>query len=189
MILRLQTSSTSRRLIFPFYGLYVGEVSSFSPEPLRVELFAGRLCGRYGVSGGSIRMKSRRIYAGLLCAALIVCAAVCIGSVRAANGPDIPTVDAGIGSCRADFNVKDGSGKPLYNAKINITIKYGFMNMRKAQLESPTNTNGQARFTGLPNFSKKPLEFVITSGTVSKSVTDDPTTNCQAVLNVALSVH
>lgn len=103
--------------------------------------------------------------------------------------PDIPTVNAGIGSCRADFNVKDGAGKPLYNAKIDITIKYGFMNARKAELEAPTNTNGQARFTGLPNFSKKPLEFVITSGTVSKTETDDPATNCNAVYNVTLTVH
>lgn len=85
--------------------------------------------------------------------------------------------------------MKDGAGKPLYNAKINITIKYGFMNTRKAQLEAPTNTNGQARFTGLPNFSKKPLEFVITSGTVSKTVTDDPATNCNAAYNVTFKVH
>lgn len=110
-------------------------------------------------------------------------------STPAANQPEIPTIDAGIGSCRADFNVKDGTGKPVYNAKINTTIKYGFMNLRKAQLEAPTNTDGQARFTGLPNFSKKPLEFVITSGTVSKTEIDDPVTNCKAVFNVTLSVH
>lgn len=103
--------------------------------------------------------------------------------------PDVPSVDAGIGSCRADFYVKDGAGKPLYNAKIDITIKYGFMNMRKAQLDVPTNTNGQARFTGLPNFSKKPLEFVISSGTISKTETDDPAANCNAVYNVTLTVH
>ena len=115
--------------------------------------------------------------------------AICIGAAPAANQPDVPTVDAGIGSCRADFNVNDGAGKPLYNAKINTTIKYGFMNLHKAQLEAPTNTNGQARFTGLPNFSKKPLEFIISSGTVSKIETDDPTTNCNAVFNITLSVH
>ncbi len=109
--------------------------------------------------------------------------------ISAQNQPEVPTVNANIGTCRADFNVKDGSGKPLYNAKIDITIKYGFMNMRKAQLEAPTNTNGQARFTGLPNFSKKPLEFVITSGTVSKTETDDPAANCNAVFNVTLTVH
>lgn len=107
----------------------------------------------------------------------------------AANQPDTPVVNAGIGTCSADFTVKDGSGKPVYNAKINITIKYGFMNLHKAQLEAPTNTNGQARFTGLPNFSKKPLNFVISSGTVSKTVSDDPTSNCSAKFDVTLTVH
>ncbi|MDE3110960.1 MAG: hypothetical protein KGL02_13605 [Acidobacteriota bacterium] len=136
-----------------------------------------------------ILMKVPGIIAALLSALVLMLAGVVAGPSRAATGPDIPTVDAGIGTCRADFNVKDGSGKPLYNSKINITIKYGFMNMRKAQLEAPTNTNGQARFTGLPNFTKKPLEFVITSGTVSKTVTDDPVTNCEAVYNVTLSVR
>jgi hypothetical protein len=124
----------------------------------------------------------------MLCALLLAPLPVC-AAPPAAKSPDIPTVDAGIGTCRADFNVKDGAGKPLYNAKINITIKYGFMNLHKAELEAPTNTNGQARFTGLPNFSKKPLRFVITSGTVSQTQTDDPTTNCNAVFDVALSVH
>ena len=118
--------------------------------------------------------------------ALILC---CAAATVAANQPDLPTVNAGIGSCQAEFTVKDGAGKPLYNAKINITIKYGFMNLHKAELEAPTNTNGQARFTGLPNFSKKPLKFVIKSGTVSKTVTDDPSTNCGAKFDVKLSVH
>ena len=120
---------------------------------------------------------------------LIGLAGVCATSARAANQPDVPVVDAGIGTCRADFTVKDGSGKPLYNAKINTTIKYGFMNLHKAQLEAPTNTNGQARFTGLPNFSKKPLTFVISSGTVSKTVSDDPASDCNAKFAVTLTVH
>ncbi len=136
-------------------------------------------------------MKLRKILARkLACAMLLLGAAVSFaGTAPAANQPDVPTVDAGIGSCRADFTVKDGAGKPLYDAKINITIKYGFMNLHKAQLEAPTNTNGEARFTGLPDFSKKPLQFVISSGTVSKTVTDDPATNCNAKFDVTLSVH
>ncbi len=133
---------------------------------------------------------SVRRFASAVCPVLVLAAiTICAPASHAANEPDIPTVDAGIGSCRADFNVKDGSGKPLYNAKINITIKYGFMNMRKAQLEAPTNTDGRARFTGLPNFSKRPLEFVITSGTVSKKEIDDPASNCNATFNVTLRVH
>jgi len=116
-------------------------------------------------------------------------ASFCARNARAANQPDVPTVNADIGSCSAEFTVKDGSGKPVYNAKINVTIKYGFMNLHKTQLEAPTNTNGQARFTGLPNFSKKPLDFVISSGTVSKSVSDDPTSDCSAKFDVTLTVH
>ena len=126
------------------------------------------------------------VFASLI---LFILPASCVASPADSAQPDIPTVNAGIGTCRADFNVKDGEGKPLYNAKIDVTIKYGFMNMRKAQLEAPTNTNGQARFTGLPNFSKKPLEFIITSGTVSKTETDDPANTCNAVYNVTLTVH
>jgi hypothetical protein len=134
-------------------------------------------------------MALRNFAASLSLALLLLATALCAGSSFADNQPDIPTVNAGIGTCRADFNVKDGAGKPLYNAKISITIKYGFMNLHKAELEAPTNTNGQAHFTGLPNFSKKPLQFVISSGTVSATETDDPGTNCNAVFNVTLSVH
>jgi hypothetical protein len=110
-------------------------------------------------------------------------------SARAVDQPKIATVDAGIGSCKADFTVKDGSGKPIYNSKIDVFIRYGFMNMRQTSLEAYTNPDGQARFTGLPNFPKKPLEFTILSGTVSKTVTDDPTANCNASFNVTLTIH
>jgi len=109
--------------------------------------------------------------------------------VLANNSPEVPVVDGGVGSCRADFTVKDEAGKPIYNAKIHVTLKFGFLNLRKTELEVGTNSDGKARFTGLPDSPKKPLEFQIKSGTVSKSVTDDPSTTCNAVYDVALSVH
>ena len=31
------------------------------------------------------------------------------GGFLAANSPEVPVVDGGLGSCRADFTVKDGS--------------------------------------------------------------------------------
>jgi len=114
--------------------------------------------------------------------------AVC-GPLVADNPPEVPVVDGGLGSCRADFTVKDEAGKPLYNAKINITLKSGFLNRRKTELEVGTNSDGKARVTGLPDLPKKPLEFQITSGTVSKAVTDDPSTTCNAIYEVTLSVH
>jgi hypothetical protein len=105
------------------------------------------------------------------------------------NAPEIPVVDGKVGSCRADFTVKDGAGKPIYNADINVILKYGFFNVRKTELAVGTNSDGKARFIGLPDSPKKPLEFQIKSGTVSKSVTDDPSTDCNAVYEVTLSVQ
>jgi outer membrane lipoprotein-sorting protein len=123
----------------------------------------------------------------VLCAAIFVCVWVSPGF--ADDQPKIATVDAGIGSCKANFVVKDGAGKPIYNSKISVLIKYGFMNLRQTDLQAYTNVDGQARFTGLPNFSKKPLEFNVSSGTVSKTVTDDPVEKCDAAFDVTLSVH
>jgi len=56
------------------------------------------------------------------------------GGLLAAQAPQIPVVDGGLGSCRADFTVKDGSDKPIYNAKIHVLIKYGFLSKRKTEL-------------------------------------------------------
>jgi len=115
---------------------------------------------------------------------LLLCA-----PIGANNPPDVPVADGGLGPCRADFTVKDEADKPIYDAKIGVVIKYGFFNKRKTELEVGTNSDGKARFTGLPNAPKLPLDFKIKSGTVSKSVTDDPSTNCNAVYDVTLSVH
>jgi hypothetical protein len=106
-----------------------------------------------------------------------------------ADSPEVPVVDAGLGSCRADFLVKDGADKPIFNAKISLTVKYGFLSKRKSEVEIGTNSDGKARVTGLPNLPKRPLEFSIKSGDVSSSVTDDPSTNCNAVFNVTLTAH
>jgi hypothetical protein len=106
-----------------------------------------------------------------------------------ANSPEVPVVDAGLGSCRADFTVKDGAGKPVFDAKISLTIKYGFWNKRKTEVTVGTNSDGKARVTGLPDSPKRPLEFSIKSGNVSTTVTDDPSSNCNAVFNVTLTVH
>lgn len=105
------------------------------------------------------------------------------------NSTEVPVVDGGIGPCKADFTVKDEAGKPLYDAKIKVTLRWGFFNKRKTDLEIGTNGDGKARIIGLPDSPKKPLEFQIKSGTVTRSVEDDPSTNCTAVYDVTLSVH
>lgn len=124
-----------------------------------------------------------------VCALILLALAVFAGPLAAQDKSDIPHVSADIGACRATFTVRDGSKKPIYNAKIDVTIHYGFMNLRKTDLEIATNAEGKARVEGLPNFPKKPLEFVIKSGTVSKVVTDDPANNCDATFDETLEVR
>lgn len=103
--------------------------------------------------------------------------------------PAMPEIDGGIGACTADFTVRDGDNKPIYDAQISVELRYGFLNKRRTDLQVGTNSAGRAKFTGLPNFPKKPLEFTIKTGTVSKIVTDDPNNKCNATFDVVFSVR
>ncbi len=103
------------------------------------------------------------------------------------QGAEVPVIRGGLGPCTADFTVTDSSNKPLYDAKIRVSILYGFMNKKKQELEIGTNSDGKARFEGLPNkLKKKPLEFQVTSGQLNKSVPHDPEVDCHATFNVTL---
>jgi len=105
----------------------------------------------------------------------------------AGHPADVPTASAGMGPCTADFTVTDTSNKPVYDAKIHVLVKYGFMSKRDADLEVGTNSDGKARMEGLPNKLKKPpMEFTIRSGDLTKSVTNDPAANCHPTFNVTL---
>src|SRR3954462_1904052 len=72
---------------------------------------------------------------------------------------DVPVISADIGQCTADFRVVDVNQNPIYSARIALDIKRGFVGMRRTSLEIFTNFDGKARFTGLPNYSKHPLNF------------------------------
>lgn len=122
-----------------------------------------------------------------LLSAALVWVVVRAGGLLAEKPPDVPAVNGGLGPCTADFTVTDNSNKPLYDAKIHVTILYGFMNKRKQDLEVGSNSDGKARFEGLPNkLKKKPLEFQVRSGQQTKSVAIDPETDCHANSTVVL---
>ena len=99
---------------------------------------------------------------------------------------DAPVVKGDLGPCSADFTVTDSANKPLYDAKIHVTIVYGFMNKRKSDLEIGTNSDGKARIEGLPEKVKKLLEFKIRHGEQTKSVMHDPANDCHASFTVVL---
>jgi len=136
--------------------------------------------------GASHRKGTPRI-GKLLLLAIALLAGATLGRARSAAAAEVPVVKGDLGPCSADFTVLDSSGKPVYDAKIHVTILYGFMNKRKSDLEIGTNSDGKARIEGLPERLKKPpLEFRIRGGDLTKSVTQDPATDCHASFNVPL---
>ena len=70
-------------------------------------------------------------------------------------------IDARLGSCAADFTVTDASGAPVYAATVHVRIRYGFMSVKRMDLEVGTNSDGKARVEGLPE-KAKPLVYDVT---------------------------
>jgi hypothetical protein len=106
-----------------------------------------------------------------------------------AQTPDpksVPVIDGGVGSCTADFTITDNAGAPVYAAKIKVHIAYGFGSFHKLDLEVGTNADGKARFTGLPNTSKRGLTFHASEGNRAGDAFDDPAKTCQAQFPISL---
>ncbi len=103
------------------------------------------------------------------------------------KAPAGPAISADLGPCSADFRVTDMAGKPLYNAKIQTQVRYGFLGTRKLDLEIGTDSNGLARFVKLPAQVKKgPMTFTITYQDWNAEFSYDPVTNCHAEYVVPL---
>lgn len=96
----------------------------------------------------------------------------------------VPTISADHGDCTAAFDVRDGDGKPMYQASIHALVRWGLAH--KSDLTVSTNYYGKAQFTGLPNYSKKPIQFDVTSGDRKRTVYFDPSDQCHAQYSVAL---
>jgi hypothetical protein len=107
-----------------------------------------------------------------------------------AQAPDphsVPSVDAGLGTCTADFTITDQDGQPVYDAKISVHIAYGFGGWHKLDLQVGTNVDGKAKFTALPNRLRKGgLYFQAWKSGSSGEAFDDPSKSCQAQFPVTL---
>lgn len=106
-----------------------------------------------------------------------------------AEEQEIPTVDGHLGACSTVLTILDTENKPVYNAKITVDIRYGFLGVRKMSLEVGTNSNGKARVAGLPEKSKNPLEFVIAGGQFSKKTLVDVAAKCKDSVEVKLGAQ
>ena len=99
--------------------------------------------------------------------------------------PELAVIDARLGDCSADFTVKDADGKPIYAAVIHVRVRYGFMSIKRMDLEVGTNSNGRARVAGLPA-KAKPLTYDITKADKTTTAQQDVVTACQAKYDVSL---
>ena len=92
-----------------------------------------------------------------------------------------PSVNANLGPCSVDFTVSQSTNQPLYNAQISVSIAYGFLGMKKMDLQIGTDNAGKARFVGLPSrVHNPPLTFVVKHNGWTKKVEYWPTVRCHA---------
>jgi hypothetical protein len=118
--------------------------------------------------------------------AMLSASALPAQSTSPADPKTVPVIDGGIGPCSAEFTVTDAAQAPVYAATISVHIAYGFMYLRKLDLQIGTNASGQARFTGLPDRTKQGLFFHASEGSREGSAFVDPSKTCKAVLTIQL---
>jgi hypothetical protein len=136
---------------------------------------------------------SKTISAFAALAVLILSAALLFATqaqqpVPAQPSEEIPVTDGGSGSCWIDFTVTDSSAKPVYAARIDVHLEYGFAGAHKLDMGVYTNSQGKARFTGIPlKVRKPPIEFHAKKGDLIGLATMDPMTECQARHDIVLT--
>jgi hypothetical protein len=115
---------------------------------------------------------------------LIVAIAFALGA-QSANPQEVPVLKANLGNCSADFTIRGADGQPVYNATIHVRVRYGFMSLKRSDLEIGTNADGKARIEGLPARAK-PLAYEIRKDAAAGAATQDVEAMCTASFDIAL---
>jgi hypothetical protein len=98
----------------------------------------------------------------------------------------VPVIDGGVGPCSADITIIDANGAPVYAAKVTVHIAYGWMNVRKLDLEAGTNVDGKVRFMGIPDRIKHGIYFYASEGNRTGEAFDDPANTCKAQFGITI---
>lgn len=94
--------------------------------------------------------------------------------------PDVPFIDAEAGPCSVELTVMDGTDDPVYAATIRVRVSYGFLGVRRIDLEIGTNAEGKAKFVGLPQDGERVLYFRATKGRLKGVAVHSTAQNCEA---------
>src|SRR3954469_17990881 len=116
---------------------------------------------------------------------LTIALAAGLVGLQASAPQEVPVLKANLGDCAADFTVRGAGGQPVYNATIHVRVRYGFMNVKRSDLEIGTNADGKARIEGLPS-KAKPLAYKIRKDNADGAATQDVEAMCTASFDVAL---
>jgi hypothetical protein len=112
---------------------------------------------------------------------------ICVAPALAQSAEKPAVVDGGLGACSLEVTVVGPDSKPVYAAKVTVHIAYRFGGFHKLDLEVGTDSEGRAKFTGLPaRVRRPPLEFDATKDDLSGTLNYDPATQCQAKEKIAL---
>ena len=74
----------------------------------------------------------------------------------------------------------------MYLATIHVRLRYGFMSLKRMDLEVGTNSDGKARVEGLPA-KARPLNYEIVKDSTRRIVTQDLSTVCNGTYAVSLT--
>jgi hypothetical protein len=112
--------------------------------------------------------------------------AVVLAQAPAEKPPDVTVMKAALGGmCSAEFTVKDADGKPVYGANVHVRVRYGFMGVKRADLDVGTSSLGKARIEGLPE-KAKPLEYEIQKEMKRASAEQLVEDRCNATFDLTL---
>jgi hypothetical protein len=117
----------------------------------------------------------------------MVAAFVLVFALRApqAAPQEVPVLKANLGDCSADFTVRGADALPVYNATIHVRVRYGFMSLKRSDLEIGTNADGKARIEGLPS-KARPLAYEVTKDSLKTMVMQNLEQTCRAMFDVSL---
>lgn len=95
-------------------------------------------------------------------------------------------ISADLGPCSALITVTGADAQPIYGAKIATRVQYGFMGVKKLDLEAFSGADGKVKITHLPESLKKPMVIHVSQGEKSDEVEFKPDLRCHATFDVQL---
>ncbi len=113
----------------------------------------------------------------------------CGNQGRAQSGTnEVPPteISAGLGTCSALITVTGADSKPIFDVKVTTRIHYGFMALKKLDLETYTSANGQVKIVALPEVPKKPIYIYVSKGDKLETLEFKPDVHCRAMFDVQL---